>query len=83
MEVTPTLESDNFTIQLSLTPRVVEFDGFINYGSPINATVQATGISSILPIPLESKTFTATENAINQPVFSVDLVDKIFFFDVC
>ena len=71
MEVTPTLESDNFTIQLSLTPRVVEFDGFINYGSPINATVQATGISSILPIPLESKTFTTTENAINQPVFSV------------
>ena len=69
--VTPTLESDNFTIQLSLNPRVVEFDGFINYGSPINATVQATGVIPNALIPLQSLSFTATENAINQPVFSV------------
>ena len=69
--VTPTLESDNFTIQLSLIPRVVEFDGFINYGSPINATVQATGVIPNALIPLQSLSFTATDNAINQPVFSV------------
>jgi general secretion pathway protein D len=69
LEVLPTLESDNYTIQLELEPRVIEFDGFINYGSPINSTVQAQGIySAIAPT---SKTFEATANAINQPVFSV------------
>ena len=30
---------DGYTIDLILSPRVVEFDGFINYGSPINTVV--------------------------------------------
>ena len=69
LEVLPTLEQDNYTIQLELTPRVIEFDGFINYGNPINATVQAIGV--IAAVAPTSKTFVSTENAINQPVFSV------------
>ena len=39
LEVEPTLASDNYTIEMNLAPRIVEFEGFINYGSPINATV--------------------------------------------
>ena len=53
------------TIDLDLVPQVVEFEGFINYGSPINAiAVNSTaGISISQPIEL-------TANVINQPIFS-------------
>ena len=54
------------TIDLNLVPQVVEFEGFINYGSPINAIgVNTIGgvISTSVPIEL-------TPNVINQPVFS-------------
>jgi len=53
------------TIDLNLVPQVVEFEGFINYGSPINAVgVNTIGvISTSAPVLL-------TENVINQPVFS-------------
>jgi general secretion pathway protein D len=76
LEVLPTLESDNYTIQLELEPRVIEFDGFINYGSPINATVMANGETPLVgeigfDLFLPSKTFEVTANAINQPVFSI------------
>jgi len=69
LDVTPTLEQETNTIQLELNPTVTEFDGFINYGNPINATVQAIGV--IAEVAPTSKTFVSTENAINQPVFSV------------
>ncbi|MDA1204587.1 MAG: type II and III secretion system protein [Verrucomicrobia bacterium] len=35
LEVEPTVGSDNYTIDLRLLPEVTEFEGFINYGSPI------------------------------------------------
>ena len=35
LEVEPVVGSDGQTIDLNLAPQVVEFDGFINYGSPI------------------------------------------------
>ena len=35
LEVEPTVGSDNYTIDLRLLPNVSEFEGFINYGSPI------------------------------------------------
>ncbi|MEY3480986.1 MAG: hypothetical protein RIQ71_1761 [Verrucomicrobiota bacterium] len=35
LEVEPTVGSDNYTIDLRLLPSVTEFEGFINYGSPI------------------------------------------------
>jgi general secretion pathway protein D len=35
LEVEPTVGSDNYTIDLRLAPEVTEFEGFINYGSPI------------------------------------------------
>ena len=80
LEVIPTLGPDNYTIELELAPRVIEFDGFINYGSPINATVQAQGIYSL--VAPTSKTFEATANTINQPVFSVrEVTTQVSVYD--
>jgi general secretion pathway protein D len=43
LEVEPTVGSDNYTIDLRLLPEVTEFDGFVNYGSPIfNRGVEVT-----------------------------------------
>jgi type II secretory pathway component GspD/PulD (secretin)/tetratricopeptide (TPR) repeat protein len=65
LEVEPVVGGDATTIDLNLIPQVVEFEGFINYGSPINAVGVNTvaGISVSQPIEL-------TPNVINQPVFS-------------
>jgi general secretion pathway protein D len=68
--------ADAYTIDLRLAPRVIEFDGFINYGSPINATVAANSVSPLgFNILLPSQTFVATENVMNQPVFSTREVE--------
>ena len=64
LEVDPQLGQDKYTIELTLVPRVVEFDGFINYGSPIYASVNYEPLL-ILPVRI-----LATPNIINQPVFS-------------
>lgn len=62
MEVEPTLGADGYTIDLNLAPEVTEFEGFINYGSPI----QTTGTDALgNPTPQ-----ILTENKIEQPVFS-------------
>ncbi len=66
LEVEPVVGGDSTTIDLNLVPQVVEFEGFINYGSPINAVgVNTVGgvISTSVPVLL-------TPNVINQPVFS-------------
>ncbi len=61
LEVEPVVGPDNYTIDLNLSPEVVEFDGFINYGSPVIGPT-ATG-------PFIS-TIEITSNVINQPIFS-------------
>jgi general secretion pathway protein D len=58
MEVDPVIGPDGYTIDLNLAPEVTEFEGFINYGSPIG-TANALGGTTIL-----------TPNIINQPIFS-------------
>jgi general secretion pathway protein D len=66
LEVEPIVGGDATTIDLNLIPQVVEFEGFINYGSPINAIgVNTLGgvLSTSVPVEL-------TANVINQPVFS-------------
>jgi len=66
LEVEPVVGEDSTTIDLNLVPQVVEFEGFINYGSPISAVgVNTIGgaISTSVPVVL-------TQNVINQPVFS-------------
>jgi general secretion pathway protein D len=77
LEVEPVVGPDGITIDLNLVPQVVEFEGFINYGSPILSP--ATSIVSnlfsplgliigqtVVPIPPS----VITPNVINQPIFS-------------
>ncbi|MEX1120107.1 MAG: Amuc_1098 family type IV pilus outer membrane protein, partial [Terrimicrobiaceae bacterium] len=83
LEVEPTVGPDNFSIDLILAPRVVEFEGFINYGSPIStvATVVADPFS-IPPIPTTSATVLLTENIINRPVFSTrEVTTEVTVYD--
>lgn len=63
LEVDPVIGADGFTIDLNLSPEVVEFEGFINYGSPIQtgATNNVTGAPT---------TIVLTENRIEMPVFN-------------
>jgi len=70
LEAKPTIGPDGYTIDLELNPRVTDFDGFINYGSPINAvgTVSSIVPTGILRTPVSQ---TLTTNTIKQPVFSV------------
>ncbi len=75
LNVEPTVGPDNYTIDLRLAPRIIEFDGFINYGSPINATVAnqnliGAAVGVVVPGLGPTFTFQATPNFINQPVFS-------------
>jgi general secretion pathway protein D len=62
MEVDPVLGADGYTIDLNLSPEVTEFEGFINYGSPIQTT-STNALGQPVPNVL-------TPNIINQPVFS-------------
>jgi general secretion pathway protein D len=79
LEVEPTVGADSYTIELRLAPRVIEFDGFINYGNPINATVAQSFLVGVgdaaVTILGPSTTFEATPNTINQPVFSTREVE--------
>src|SRR5437660_4360755 len=73
LEVEPVVGPDGITIDLNLVPQVVEFEGFINYGSPIFAV--APPVSSLNPITgittlLTSPNVLLTANVINQPIFS-------------
>jgi general secretion pathway protein D len=63
LEVEPIVGPDGVTIDLNLVPQVVEFEGFINYGSPIK-TVQPTLLGA------SAQSVVLTENVINQPIFS-------------
>ena len=62
MRVTPTVGSDGYSIDLLLDPEVVDFDGFINYGSPITSAG-----TDLLGNPIN---ILLTENRIEMPVFS-------------
>ena len=63
LEVEPIIGPDGYTIDLNLSPEVVEFDGFINYGSTINGP-----IFNVLTQTIQSAVL--TQNVINQPIFS-------------
>jgi general secretion pathway protein D len=70
MEVEPTVGPDGATIDLNLVPQVVEFEGFINYGSPIK-TVNPSAFNALAAtIAGGDQTVVLTDNVINQPIFS-------------
>ncbi len=75
LEVEPVVGPDGYTIDLNLVPQVVEFEGFINYGSPITSSVTnpLTGVSTQSVI---------TPNVINQPIFSTrKITTSVSVFD--
>ena len=84
LEAEPTVGADGNTIELTLSPEVVEFDGFVNYGSPIyspssqsvlpiqvGTSASATSVGNSSYIPISQPERLITPNVINQPVFSV------------
>jgi general secretion pathway protein D len=62
LEIEPTIVENDFMIDLRFVPEIVEFEGFINYGSPIS-----TGGTDLLGNPVQ---IILTENRIEMPVFS-------------
>ncbi|WP_243838887.1 Amuc_1098 family type IV pilus outer membrane protein [Prosthecobacter fusiformis] len=79
MEVDPTVGADGYTIDLNLAPEVTEFDGFINYGSPIYSVSPASPAYQFIDLlgnlvnveAVPSTRVELTPNVINQPVFSI------------
>jgi general secretion pathway protein D len=66
LEVLPVADANKHYVDITVAPSFVQFDGFVNYGSPIQS--QATAISAggvIIP-----STVTLTENTILMPIFS-------------
>lgn len=71
LEVEPVVGPDGITIDLNLVPQVVEFEGFINYGSPIKTVNPALlGFSPPSLLGTATQSITLTDNVINQPIFS-------------
>ncbi len=85
LEAEPTVGPDGNTIEMNLSPEVVEFDGFINYGSPILSpsssafqqitqtiiTSATTAVQTTAFVPIVQAERVITPNIINQPIFSV------------
>jgi len=69
LEVEPVVGPDGVTIDLNLVPQVVEFEGFINYGSPILAP-SSSFLNNITGALLSTPQNVITPNVINQPIFS-------------
>lgn len=67
LEIEPTIGENDFVIDLRFVPEIVEFEGFINYGSPIQTSgTDALGNSIVTVL---------TENRIEMPIFSVRRVN--------
>jgi general secretion pathway protein D len=60
LEVEPTVGPDRRFIELSLKPEMVEFEGFVNYGTPINGSPGTDGTTTVV-----------TDNRILMPVFKI------------
>ncbi len=62
LQVEPQIGPDGYSIDMNLAPQVVEFEGFINYGSPIQSTSTNTLGQQVVNV--------ITPNVINQPIFA-------------
>jgi len=72
LRVTPDIDDDKYTIGMDLHPEITDFDGFINYGTPI---IGFSGGSLISP----PTTTVITTNTINQPIFSTRKVETYVY----
>jgi general secretion pathway protein D len=81
LDVKPTIAADGYTIEMDLNPKVTDFDGFINYGSPINAVGYSRTLNSG-GLTLTPTVQTLTTNTINQPVFSTrEVITSVIVWD--
>jgi general secretion pathway protein D len=67
LEIEPTIGENDFVIDLRFVPEIVEFEGFINYGSPIQAPGSDSAGNPVVSV--------ITENRIEMPVFSARRVN--------
>lgn len=69
LDVLPTVSADRHFIDIALKPELVDFDGYINYGTPIlgDAPTTLAGLGSIIG---GSNRVVLTPNEILMPVFS-------------
>jgi len=86
VEIEPVISEDGRTVELTIVPELVDFEGFVNYGSPIYAPAAlsvlpiqlgvagATVVGNSAYIPLSSPDSLITPNKILQPVFKVQKV---------
>ncbi len=65
LDVTPVVGPDNYTIDLELSPEVVDFEGFVNYGTPIRGIDPGNLANFFTPSVID-----ITDNVINQPIFN-------------
>ena len=68
LEIEPTIGENDFMINLRFVPEIVEFEGFINYGSPIQ-TAGTDGLGNPVTVVI-------TENRIEMPVFATRRVNS-------
>lgn len=70
LEVEPVIADDGRSVDLTITPELTEFEGFVNYGSPINnvtSTTDPDGFTTTEKVEL-------TSNTILQPIFATKKV---------
>lgn len=68
LDVTPTVEEDDYSISLNLNPRVTEFDGFVEYGG---SSIAISGDTTVTVPP-----------GFYQPIFSVrEVTTKVTIWD--
>jgi general secretion pathway protein D len=80
LNVNPRVEG--FTITLELQPIITNFDGFINYGSPINTVAPILSPIGGPLLTLGTRSVEITENRIEQPVFSYrEVQTEVTIFD--
>lgn len=79
VEVEPVISEDGRTVELTISPELTEFEGFVNYGSPISvpaslSVLPVTTANSTAYIPLGSPDQLITPNLILQPIFKTQKV---------
>jgi general secretion pathway protein D len=70
LEVEPVISEDGRTVELTISPEVTDFEGFVNYGSPIYSPASTSFLfTSGGFLPLAQPEQLITPNFILQPVF--------------
>lgn len=75
LDVLPTVSSDGYHVDLAVKPSVTDFDGFVNYGTPITSPSTGGALGGIAGEVFNADPLVLTPNEILMPVFSVMRAD--------